>query len=71
MNAKKILAAVMRFVSTLPEATTANASVDSLEIHLLCVHRFKLTLDAKIQMIAYAVTLLLAHRDIDVKTVDA
>lgn len=70
-NAWKTHAVPMPFVSTLPEATIANANVDSLEIRLPCVRPFKLTSDVKIPMIAHAVILLHAHRDIDVKTVDA
>lgn len=49
----------------------ANANEDSLEIRLQCVHQFKLMLDVKIQMNAYAVTLSLVRPDIDVKMADA
>lgn len=71
MNAWKIHAAPTQYVSTRPAAMTANAGADSLEIRLPCAHRFKPMLDVKIQMIACAVTLSLAHRDIDARMADA
>lgn len=54
-NVWKIHAALIQFVSTRLEAMTANVSVDSSEIHLQCVHQFKLMPNATIQTIVHAV----------------
>lgn len=70
MNVWKIHAVRIRFVSTLPEAMTVSADVDSLEIHSRCVHQFKLMLNATTQIVASAVNQLPARLDIDVTAED-
>lgn len=70
MNVWKIHAVRIRFVSTLPEAMTVSADVDSLEIHLRCVHQFELMLNATTQIVASAVNQLPVRLDIDVTAED-
>lgn len=57
MNAWIMHAALMRYASIPQEAMIVNVNVGSLEIHLPCVHQFKLMSDVIIQMTVYAVIL--------------
>lgn len=69
-NVWKTHAERIRFVSTLPVVMTASVNVDTSEIHLQCVHQFRVTSNVMIQNGVLVAKQSLVRPAIDVKMAD-